>query len=193
MSAAAWGQRAFPRRCPARPAVNGVVVLAARNPHNPGLCAREARQPREQGRNYAVPQGPAFLSSWELLAAGSGRFRRSQASGESVNSSLSPGEASPPPSRAADVYAGILGLSLNGGSKANLGAGEAWTRPCSPCWWLRLKPCPRIVAVLQVRGWAASHSAHLRLWGSAFLPWDATNWSLGVQMDRGVKMLGSGD
>lgn len=47
--------------------VNAGVVWAGLTLHNSRHCAREARRPREQGRNYAVPEGLAFLSSCELL------------------------------------------------------------------------------------------------------------------------------
>lgn len=47
--------------------VNAGVVWVGLTLHNLGYCAREARRSREQGRNYAVPQGPAFLSSCVLL------------------------------------------------------------------------------------------------------------------------------
>lgn len=57
----------FPRRCSPRLGVNAGVVWAALTLHNLGYCAREARRSREQGRNYAVPQGLAFLSSCVLL------------------------------------------------------------------------------------------------------------------------------
>lgn len=67
VTAAAWGRRVFPRCCWPRLGVNARVVWAGLTPHNSGHCAREARRPREQGRNYAVPQGPAFLSSCALL------------------------------------------------------------------------------------------------------------------------------
>lgn len=63
--------------------VNAGVVWAGLTLHNSGHCAREARQPREQGRNYAVP---AFLSSCELLRARSRRFRGSQPIIQSFNS-----------------------------------------------------------------------------------------------------------
>ena len=53
--------------CSPRPGVNAGVVWAGLTPHNSGHCAREARRLREQGRNYAVPQGPAFPSSCALL------------------------------------------------------------------------------------------------------------------------------